>query len=221
MSNAPLQARPSLTYGAIMEAGWDAIKKQFGPVVALTAVYFMGLAGLSQIPFVGWFLSCLISAGYTACLIKVREGKTFDFPDFFWAFSSFSRVLNLFLLNLLMPLILAVGLLLFLIPGIYASVPLTFASTWLVRQDSDAIEALRGSFHITKGNWWWLGGLCGLLLILNMIGALCLVIGLLVSIPLSTMMLILVIEDLTGPSDRGIPFQGETAGPSVIPVNPN
>jgi uncharacterized membrane protein len=87
--------------------------------------------------------------------------------------------------ELLVGIIVFFGFLLLVVPGIIAAVGLGFAPYLVIDRAKGPIEALKESWRITQGHKWQLF-LFGLALIgLNILGLLALVVGLLVSVPVT------------------------------------
>lgn len=208
------QTFPSST--ELLNRSWDQIKNQLPLTAGLTLVFVMGVAGAGSIEVFGWFLGIFISAGYTACLLRLRAGAQFDFNDFLWAFKNFSRVINLVLATFLKTALLIAGLICFVIPGIFVMVATSLTDVLLVKNDLDGVAAIKKSMALIKGNWWSMAGVLAVVLLLNIVGLLCFLIGVLVTIPLSFLILIETVEALEKSSG-----QGPTMTPSsFVPVNP-
>jgi len=85
----------------------------------------------------------------------------------------------------LVAIIIFVGLLLLVVPGIIAALGLLFVTFVVIDRGAGPINALKESWRITNGNKWQLF-LFGLVLIgLNLLGLLALVIGILVTAPIT------------------------------------
>jgi uncharacterized membrane protein len=87
--------------------------------------------------------------------------------------------------ELLLALAIFVGFLLLIVPGIIAAVGLGFAPYLVIDRGKWPIEALKECWRITKGHKWQLFLLGLVILGINVLGVLALVVGLLVSIPVS------------------------------------
>ena len=61
---------------------------------------------------------------------------------------------KLMLLGFLSGIMIFAGSMVFLIPGIYLSVPLSLASAILVFKNEDVMESISESFRLIKDNWW-------------------------------------------------------------------
>jgi uncharacterized membrane protein len=76
-------------------------------------------------------------------------------------------------------------LLLLIIPGIFFGIRLKYATYLVIDKNLGPLEAIKGSWKITRGNVWNLFFLSILLGLINLLGLLCLVIGLFITVPLS------------------------------------
>lgn len=78
-----------------------------------------------------------------------------------------------------------IGLILLIVPGIILAIALSFAPYLVIDKRLGAIAALKESIRLTRGNRWKLFllmlAICGL----NIVGALALLVGLFVSVPVS------------------------------------
>ena len=82
-------------------------------------------------------------------------------------------------------LVVTIGFLLLILPGIYLSVRWYLFPWVLVDKGVGPFEALRQSWEMTRGSFWNLFLLGFLLCVINILGTMALLIGLLVTIPLS------------------------------------
>ncbi|MGE5540822.1 MAG: DUF975 family protein [Bacillota bacterium] len=78
-----------------------------------------------------------------------------------------------------------VGYVLLIVPGVIVSLMLTFTSQLVIDRGLGPIEALKESAAMTRGNRWRLFLLVLALLGLNLLGALALLLGLFVTVPMS------------------------------------
>ena len=87
-------------------------------------------------------------------------------------------------------LIVWIGLILFIIPGIYWSIKYMFYYFYIVDEDRGPIEALSESGDLTDGYKWKLLLLSILVSLFNLLGVLLLGVGTLVTGPISTMVML-------------------------------
>jgi uncharacterized membrane protein len=126
-------------------------------------------------------LSVVMSAGLTMLSLRIAEGHAAHYRDLF----PWNRMVWLyFLASLLMGLTILGGLILLVIPGIFLMVRLSFVR-FPVIEGAGPIEAIKRSWALTRGHWWHLAGFLLVLLGINVVGAILLLVGLLVSVPVS------------------------------------
>jgi uncharacterized membrane protein len=114
-------------------------------------------------------------------MLKLVDGVKPEFKDLYYI----TKLFNFMLATLIKGFIVIVGLLLFIIPGIIFSIKLQYTEYFIVDKKMDAIDAIKASWEITKGvkgNLFLLGLLLGLI---NILGFLCLIVGLVITVPLS------------------------------------
>lgn len=215
---------PALGVGQIFERSWNTIKDQVALVAGLSLVAVMGMAVAGSIPVLGWALNAVIGAGYVACLLRLRRGEQFDFQDFLWAFQNMNRLIHVVLAAVMVFAAVIFGTILVIIPGIWIYVMLSLSTVIQVRDDKDAVAALKGSYELVTGDWWKVFGLILFVAGLNLLGAMCFLIGLLVTLPISYLMLLELSEDLARrkPGALGPVAASSTAPPaSNFQVNPS
>lgn len=87
--------------------------------------------------------------------------------------------------EILAALTIFVGFLLLIVPGIIASIGLSFVPFLLVDRPIGPIDSLKESWRITKGHKWQLFLLSLTLVALNFVGVLALVVGIFVTVPIT------------------------------------
>jgi uncharacterized membrane protein len=88
-------------------------------------------------------------------------------------------------MSILLTLAIAIGLVLLIVPGIIFALMFMFAPLLVIERQLGPIDALNESNRITRGHKWQLLGLSALLFLINLLGLIALVVGILVSIPVS------------------------------------
>jgi len=184
--------------GEAIRFGWDTMKKNFWLLV-----WIFGLAGSiymlpsiissateesaplfsNLIGFIGWILSMGIQMGMIVITLAFVDGRK---PKTKELFSRFTLIFKYIGASILYALIIVGGLILFIIPGLVWGIKFQFFGYFIVEDKVGPIEALKRSAAITheaKWNLFLLGLLLGLI---NLAGALCLFIGLLATMPATT-----------------------------------
>ena len=188
--------------GAAVSAGWKTFKSRpwfFVGVTVLVAV-ISGISGqvtnsshvgngqtiiLFGVGFVITIvISLLVKMGTINVYLKAQQdAQVVRFEDL-WAPQ---RAVSFFLATLLVGVIVVVGLILLIVPGIMWALRYMFVPYLVMDKGLDVTSALAESARITYGHKWQLLGLVFLMVLLNILGAICLLVGLLVTIPVSAL----------------------------------
>jgi uncharacterized membrane protein len=219
-------ANNQLTISNSLSQGWQYTKKNYSVLVLCflvlagistafsifrsipnTIVYFTGdsssaglavliiFALLSPLLFVAeTALQNLTAIGFTKIQLNILDSKKTKVSDLFNANGIFWQYLAT---SILVGLIVIGGLLLLIVPGIIWLLKYQFAMPLIVDKKLDITESIRKSGEITKGHKGWLFGFAIVLGLVNIGGALLLLVGLLVTIPLTTMAYIYVYRQLS------------------------
>ncbi len=187
--------------GAALSAGWQTFKKRPGFLIGATFVALVimlilrGVSyGVSPQPLeMGFFgsvtsiiallLTVLVDMGLTALALKAHDDvekvsfSDLSHPHPYWSY---------LLATIATAIIVVIGFFLIIIPGIIAALALLFVKFIVIDRNTPGFDALRESVRITHGHRWDLLGLFLAVLGINILGVLCLGIGLLVSIPVTS-----------------------------------
>jgi uncharacterized membrane protein len=183
--------------------GWETFKKRpwffvgstvvillaSGLINAVTSAIDTALSGSAEEPsIVGGLLSLglgtLLSMGATAFYLAAQDNPdTVDLsalwhPQPFWKFLGAS---------ILFAMVIAIGLVLLIVPGIIFALMFMFTTFVVIDRELGPIEAMKESHRITYGHKWSLLGFTLLLVLINLLGAIALLLGLLVTIPVSSL----------------------------------
>ncbi len=133
-------------------------------------------------PMVHLFFSGFFLVGLLEMVLNDKKGKNLGYQQL-W--SKKGSVVNFVVATFVYGLLVSLGLILFLIPGIYFGVRLSFYDLALVDNQSGPITAFRESMNITSGKFWSLFLFCFLLMSVSFfITTALLPLGFLASLPL-------------------------------------
>jgi uncharacterized membrane protein len=189
--------------GSTLRFGWETFKKRPWFFVGSTVVILLvsGLINALTNAVDGTFggspdqpsviggvinlgLGTLLSMGATAFYLAAQDNpETVDLstlwhPQPFWKFLGAS---------ILFALAVAVGFVLLIVPGIIFALMFMFTTFIVIDRELGPIEAMKESNRITYGHKWTLLGFGVLLVLINLLGLIAFVVGLLVSIPVSSL----------------------------------
>jgi len=191
--------------GDYINKGFDIFKKDPGLFIGFTLIYTVISAVLAFIPVIGTIANMAISAplaaGFYIMADKVNKNEAHTFGDFFKGFDFF---LPLFLVGFVGGIITVLCLILLILPGIYIAVCYSFASMFVVFYKNEFWDALENSRKVITKNWWSLFGFLIVLGLINLLGLLCLGVGIFVTIPATACALYAAFDDIAGTSGKAV-----------------
>jgi uncharacterized membrane protein len=187
--------------GSAVDFGWETFKKRPWFFVgtslvilllniaagAVTSVVDAGLSMDKSTPIssvADLVLGTFINMGVTAFYLNAYDNpdtvslESLWHPQPFWKFLAAS---------LLLGLAIVIGFLLLIVPGVIFTLMFMFATFIVVDRELGPIEAMKESKRLAHGHKWALLGFVLVLALINLLGVLALGVGLLVSIPVSSL----------------------------------
>src|SRR6056297_1538135 len=185
--------------------GWKIFRKEPGPFILYGLVAGLILAALSMLPEVlGEVASYLITPPLTAGLFigarKLDHEGALEFNDFF---KGFDHIVQLFLVTLITGVLIGIGFVLLILPGIWFAVAVSLTIPFIVFARLDFWESIKASVKLVNKKWFHFFALLILLGIFNIVGALFLVVGLLITFPVTYCILYAVYKDIVGFASEG------------------
>ena len=204
-----------LVYSDIFKAALKGLKSQFwllvGLIIGFTIVYSLLLIftvpakgesiGISSIivSILSLFLICLFMMGYLKNCMQTLDGEEPQFSSY----GQVSRKLLTFLIAyFIFSLIITIGSVLLIVPGVYLALRLQFFYAFITDDDAGIIDSFKKSWIITKGNTLQLFIVMLIMILINFLGSLVLIIGVFVSVPLVVLMYGQVYRKLTEPAAK-------------------
>ena len=140
--------------------GIELFKKDIGNFILFTLVVLAINIGMGLIPIVGGLASMVISpalsVGYFFVADKIRKGEAYTFNNFFDGFKG--PFLQLFLLSLVSGILIFVGTLFCIIPGIWLAISYSLANCILIFHKFEFWDAMEASRKVIATNFWLLLG---------------------------------------------------------------
>ena len=114
--------------------------------------------------------------------LRFVDGDRGELADLF---AKISLIIPYFVASIVVGIITTVGFMLLIIPGIYWGLRFQFFGWVIVDKEVGPLEAMRESWEITRGSAGSLFLFALLLFAVNLVGALVVLVGLIVTVPLS------------------------------------
>jgi uncharacterized membrane protein len=177
--------------GEAVRFGWKTVWANLGLFLGLAVIVWAltgAAGGISKfIPGVGpvtWIVGVILSMGVIRVTLKFVDRGQGGLNDLF---SDFTMLLDFLGASLLYTLIVAGGLILLVFPGVIWAIKYGFFGYFIIDRKAGAIEALKLSAAMTQGEKGHLFGLDLILALVNLLGAACLGIGVLITYPLTAL----------------------------------
>lgn len=186
---------------ANVRKSWPVYKSNFGMflllMVASALIQMLSSRGHNI------FFSLVASiASITLSYIWIKSSLDLIDHNHFSPFSkaslpTLSQFWDFFKTTFLMGLFIGVGFLLFILPGLYIAGRLIFAPYLSVEKAQGARKSLRECWDMTKGHGWDLLGRSISIALFNLLGVICLLIGLVVTVPISRLLITMMYREFT------------------------
>lgn len=185
--------RVQVTAGRWLGAGWDLVKADLGTYVLISLVFFL----LSSVPLIQGSLI----AGFHIYTMKKLMGRRAEFADLFKGFNFFIPAL---VASLLIGLFTFVGFLLLIIPGLIVAAMYKFTYLFIVDKRMDFWQAMQASHAVVKNDYFGFTMFLILAFLVNVLGFCCLIVGLLVTVPMTFAAITVAYKEVVGFEPRTV-----------------
>jgi uncharacterized membrane protein len=174
--------------GDALKDAWAIFMKGPEVFVSLTFLYFAVVFVLGGLPVVGQLISFLFFSLLPAAFILAAESGRGDGKI---TFESLQKIMpiapQLLALGVAKSILIMLGFMLLVLPGIYVMLALAFAELFLVLRNTTFVDAMKESQKLAHENLFGVLGMMIVCVMLAISGALLIGIGLLVSIPVAVL----------------------------------
>jgi uncharacterized membrane protein len=174
--------------GKWIGAGWDLVQQDLGTYLLISLLFFMLFSGVP-------FIQGALIAGFHIHTMKKLLGRRTEFGDLFKGFNFFVPTL---VASLLIGLFTFLGTLALLIPGLVVAAMYKFTYLFIVDKRMDFWPAMRASHAVVKNDYFGFTMFWLLVILVNVLGALCCLVGLLVTIPVTLAAITVAYKEIVG-----------------------
>jgi len=167
--------------------GWELVKADLGNYIVISLLF----AVLSGVPLIQGPLI----AGFHIFTMKKLMGRNAEIGDLFKGFNFFVPTL---VASLLIGLFTFAGTLLCLIPGLVVAAMYKFTYLFIVDKRMDFWPAMQASHAVVKNDYFGFTMFMILAFLVNLLGVLCCIVGLLVTIPLTFAAITVAYKEIVG-----------------------
>jgi uncharacterized membrane protein len=219
-----------LDIGGCFSRSWELVKTNFWPIVGITTLIMLITAAINQvfglfsrpainamilehrvfpgevaIVVVTTIISCVVYAVFLAGLfkyyLKLIRGETAGIGD---AFSGFGRSTGqLILLSLVMNILVMIGYVLCVVPGIYLGVAWIFSIPLVVDKEMGFWQAMQASRKMVSKHWFLVFVFLLVYGLLSVAGIIACCIGIFVTLPIGLGALMYAYETIFSPPQAG------------------
>ncbi|HVN03123.1 MAG TPA: zinc-ribbon domain-containing protein [Bryobacteraceae bacterium] len=175
--------------------GWELVKADMGTYVLLALVFCL-LS--SAVPVI---LQGPLIAGMHIFTIKKLVGRRAEFADLFVGFNYFIPTL---VASLVIGLFVSIGTLLCIIPGLVVAAMYKFTYLFIVDKGMDFWPAMQASHEIVKRDYVGFTLFLLLLILVDVLGVLCCVVGIFVALPVTFAAITVAYRELVGFEPRTV-----------------
>ena len=196
IANGYLQRHAVIDISGAISRGWALLRDNMAVLVGATVLGWLVALGLAFVPILGWIVGFVLLGGLDYMFVRRIRGETVQVGDVFAGFNL--AFVNLAMAGLVKWLLVSLGCLLCILPGIYLGVGYVFALPLVVDKKMEFWTAMEVSRRVVHTHWWSMLALVIVLAIVACAGFLLCGVGALVTIPLSSAAFMFVYEDLFG-----------------------
>lgn len=180
-------AKVDVAAGRWLSEGWNIVKQDLGGYVVISLIFFL----LSSVPLIQGALI----AGFHIHTIKKLSGRRAEFSDLFKGFNFFIPAL---VASLIIGVFTFLGTLACIIPGLVIAAMYKFTYLFIVDKKMDFWPAMQASHAIVKTDYFGFTMFLILAFLVNVLGFLCLVVGLLVTVPMTFAAITIAYREIVG-----------------------
>lgn len=175
-----MNERMSPDVGRCLREGWELYKREPLLLSGATIVVALINALASTIPFAAAILYAPLLAGLYILIMRVDEGKSIRLVQ---VFDGFKKFLPLALASIVMSLLITLGLILLVIPGVYLAIAYGFTTLNIIDKHQDFWPAMENSRKTITSCFWSYSLLVLLMLAICIAGSLPFGLGLPIAVP--------------------------------------
>jgi len=191
--NAPVGVKAQT--GRWVSAGWAMVTADMGNY-ALISLIFVAVNSVASVVTQG-----PLQVGFHQYCIKRLYNKRSEIGDIFKGFDFF---LPAFVATLLIGIFVFIGTMLCVIPGLVVASMYKFTYLFILDKKMDFWPAMEASHSVVKNDYFGFTMFLIVLALINLLGFLCCIVGLLITIPVSVAAITVAYQELVGFEQRTV-----------------
>ena len=176
----------NFTVKETFKEGWDLTLKHGWFLLCVFVAVGVIMSAVAAIPFFAMIVNTFVGVIITTLSLRIASGYTPTYKDLLTNLEEYKVVWHYFLVSLLYSVVVIVGLVAFILPGIYLATRLQFYKFIVIEHpDMGIVDIFKLSNTYSIGHFWQLFAFLILIIMLNIVGALFFGVGLLITVPLT------------------------------------
>lgn len=189
----------SFHFEKYLSEGWNLFRKAPLLLALYTLIFLCVITLLNFIPLIGAIVSAIVIpiliGGFYVGIKKLDDANSVEIGDFF---ESSENWLQLFVFGVVSGLLVSLGYLLLVLPGIWFSVAILFGYPLVVFAKIEFWDSIKISANIINKKWFNFFGLVIVLILINIVGTIPVGLGLFITIPFSFATIYACYKDIVG-----------------------
>ncbi len=202
IANAYISRGGNVDIGGALSRGWELLQAHMAVLVGGTILAWLVSVGLSFVPILGWVVGFILLGSVDYMFLRRIRGEEVQIGDVFAGFNL--AMVNLAMAGLVKALLVTIGLILCVLPGIYLAVAYVFALPLVIDKKLEFWPAMEVSRRVVHAHWWSMLALVIVLGLVGLSGVLLCGVGLAITVPLASAALMYVYEDLFGDRQQAV-----------------
>jgi uncharacterized membrane protein len=181
-----IMTKHHFSFQEVFKFGW-AKTKQHAWFSALTFIIAtIIISAVRMVPLFDAIVSLMVGISITSISLLIARDHSFTFTDLVSPLLSAKKVLNMFVLTAIYGVAVLLGTILLIVPGVYVAVRFKFFPYIVIENENASIKDLiRMTYKLSTGHFWPLFFFLAIAAVLNVLGSLLFVIGLVVTVPVT------------------------------------
>jgi uncharacterized membrane protein len=197
IADAYLSRHATVDISRALSRGWELFKNNMGVFVGGSVLAWL----VACVPIIGWFLGFVLVASVDYMFLRRIRGEEVQIGDVFAGFNL--AFLNLVMAGIVKTVLVSVGFILCVLPGVYLGVGYVFALPLVLDKKMEFWPAMEVSRRVVHKHWWSVFALVIVLAIVAFVGVFLCIVGLVITVPLASTAFMYVYEDLFGDRKEG------------------
>ena len=204
MATTPATTTPEKPSGQVnmgrwLNLAWTLIFEDIGFYLICTLIYLLVIAIASGTIIGEAIVTGPLTVGFFYILLQKMRKQTTQLGDLSKGFNVFAAAV---ISNILITIFAAIGFIFCILPGIVIYALYMFAPLYILEEKKDFWEAMEASRKLVMENIFELSIFMFLMIILNLIGVIFCIVGLLVTVPLTFAATAFAYHDLVGIKEK-------------------